>query len=73
MKKTFAIIHTLKSCTVLKCAFINANDSDTAEKTLVARLGGDNAVDITWIVETDNEQVAFDTYHEESAVEGVPT
>ncbi|APD92010.1 hypothetical protein BM525_19190 (plasmid) [Alteromonas mediterranea] len=64
----FIVLHTVGTASVPDGALFMAVDSDHAEELMESEKPHAN---ITWIVQTDDVEHAFDVYHKESTFEDV--
>jgi hypothetical protein len=62
----FVVLYTTKDFNVPEPYQVNAVDSEDAEEKTYAKFPD---CDITWVVETDSIETAFDVYHNESSLE----
>jgi hypothetical protein len=64
--KPYAILYTNDDFNVPDCKILEGYNSEVAEACFLHQ---NPNCEITWIVQTDNEESAFNTYHEESTCE----
>lgn len=61
--ETYAILYTNDNFNTPECKILEGYDSEVAEACFLHQ---NPDCEVTWIVQTDNEESAFNTYHEES-------
>ena len=62
----FIVLYTDDTFTVPEASIFQAEDSDHAESQFASE---NPQGTVAWIVQTDNVESAFNTYHDESALE----